>query len=291
MRLRIGLALATVAILCVLTALPAAWYGLNVVGPNFMIVGVNEDPHDGEIRELNGEWSLWDYEISNSTFRERLPDPMEYEDPMFVAPVTDEEIQPPNANAIDVVSNTSVLASGAVIVMALGVFGAWNIARYDRFRAFTSASFFLAALLLLGACFYFGSSLPDAMQADAATGDEYAFGYEFEKYVDTDGELPAYYNDFSGGYPDQTEFDGEQLQYGPGSGWWLAGSGGILALVASAVLFGAPQWQPLRRKSTQVKEVLRYVPVPTVATLRQRRRYPKRMPAVNRVSPGYRKMR
>ncbi|NIP35368.1 MAG: hypothetical protein GWN18_00480, partial [Thermoplasmata archaeon] len=38
-----------------------------------------------------------------------------------------------------------------------------------------------------------------------------------------------------------------------------------------------------------VREVVRYVPIPTVGELRRRRRYPKRMPAVSRNSPSYKR--
>ena len=66
MRLRIGLVLATIAIVAVLFALPASFYHIHVVGPNFIAaMEVNEDPMDQEIRELEGEWNLGTYKIAN----------------------------------------------------------------------------------------------------------------------------------------------------------------------------------------------------------------------------------
>ncbi len=79
MRLRIGLVLATIAIVAVLFALPASWYHIHVVGPNFLVaMEVNEDPFDQEVRELEGEWKLGNYQISNSTWS--VP-PEEFSDP------------------------------------------------------------------------------------------------------------------------------------------------------------------------------------------------------------------
>jgi hypothetical protein len=290
MRLRVGLVLATIAIVCVLSAVPASWYHVNVVGPNFVMameMGVPDPLETEEIREIDGQWSLWDYQITNSSFRPALPEPDLYDDPMFVSPLTDDAVQVPNANAIEVYEDTVVVMSTAIIALAIGAFGAWNIARYDRYRMFTAASFLLAGLLLIGACYHFGTELPGAMEKDSqADFEEEAFGLPFEAYLNTEGGVPAYYTDFAGGYPDSNPEDREQLTYGPGSGWWMSGAGGILALITAGVLFGAPQWAPLKRRAPETREVLRYVPVPTVAALRRRRNYPKKMPAMNRTSPG-----
>jgi hypothetical protein len=253
-----------------------------------MAVGVPEPVETEEIRELNGDFSLWDYRITNETFQ---APPERYEDPMWVSSMGEPEVQIPNENAIEVYEGTTVAIAGAIVALSLGAFGAWNIAKYDRYRWFTAASFMLGALLLLGSCFFFGTQLPDAMETDAATGLEESFGIPFEDYIDPDSDY-GYYFEFSGGYPNEDPRASEQLSYGPGSGWWLAGTGGVFAILAGAMLVGAPQWIPLKRNRPQTREVLRYVPVPTVANLRVRRRYPKKMPAVNRMSPrGYRRVR
>lgn len=281
MRLRIGLVLATIAIVAVLFALPASFYHVHVVGPNFIAaMEINEDPMDQEIRELEGEWNLGNYQISNSTWR--VP-PEEYSDPMTVVPMYGETDEPiPNANAQAVIENTTVAIGAAVVMMGLAAFGAWNIARHDRYRMFTSATFLLAGVLLIGSCMYMGTEMPDAMAADSASGHEDNFGIAFEAYIDPEGGEPGYYNEFSGGYPNNDARNAEQLSYGPGAGWWLAGFSGIMALITAGLFVGAPHWQPLKKESTAPVEIIRYVPVPTVTSLRQRRRYPRRMPAISR---------
>ena len=281
MRLRIGLVLATIAIVAVLFALPASWYHIHVVGPNFLVaMEVNEDPMDQEIRELEGEWNLGNYQISNSTWR---APPELYSDPLTVVPMYEETDEPvPNANAQAVIENTTVAIVAAVFILGLAVFGAWNIARHDRYRMFTAASFLLAGVLLIGACMYMGTEMPSALAADSASGHEDNFGIAFEAYIDPEGGEAGFYNEFSGGYPDNNPRNAEQLDYGPGAGWWLAGFSGVLALITAGLFVGAPNWQPLKKESTAPIEVVRYVPVPTVTSLRQRRRYPRRMPAVSR---------
>jgi len=281
MRLRLGLVLATIAIVAVLFALPASWYHIHVVGPNFIAaMEVNEDPFDQEVRELEGEWKLGNYQISNSTWS--VP-PEEYSDPMTVVPMYEETDEPlPNANAQAVIENTTVAIGGAMFIMSLAAFGAWNIARHDRYRMFTASSFLLAGVLLIGSCLYVGAEMPDALTADSASGHEDNFGIAFEPYIDPEGGEPGFYNEFRGGYPDNDPRNAEQLNYGPGTGWWLAGFSGVLSLITAGLFVGASHWQPLKKTTTAPIEVVRYVPVPTVTSLRQRRRYPRRMPAVSR---------
>ncbi len=283
MRLRIGLILGTIAIVLVLSALPATWYHVNVVGPNFLAaMEVQQDPADAEVRQLEGECGLSNYHISDSSWQQ--PPPL-MDDPMTVVPMYGDTPEPgPNANAQAVYKGTTVAISAAVFALIAGAFGAWNIARHDRHRMFTAASFFLAAVLLVGGCVYFSTELPGAMAADAAAGNEDTFGVAFEPYIDPEGGEPGYYNEFSGGYPNNDPRNREQLQYGAGAGWWLAGAGGVLALITAGLFVGAPQWQSLKRERATPLEVVRYVPVPTVTDLRPRRRYPRRMPAVSRNS-------
>lgn len=283
MRLRIGLVLGTIAIVLVLSALPATWYHVNVVGPNFIAaMEVQEDPADAEVRQLEGECGLYNYQISDSTWQ---APPERYEDPLTVVPMYEEMEGPrPNANAEVVYQNTTVSVAAAVFALILGAFGAWNIARYNRYRMFTAASFVLAAILLVGGCVYFATELPGAMATDAGIGHEDAFGLAFEPYIDPEGGEPGYYNEFSGGYPDNNPQNREQLEYGAGAGWWLASAGGVLALITAGLFVGAPQWQSHKRETMTPMEVVRYVPVPTVTNLRPRRRYPRRMPAVSRNS-------
>lgn len=290
MRLRIGLVLAAIAAVLVLSSLPASWYHVNVVGPNFLLaVGVPDPARTEEIREIDGEFGLYNYHITNSSWQ--VP-PEEYDDPMTVMPLYGQETggQPvPNENAIEVYAGTTAAVAAAIVALALGAFGAWNIARYDRYRWFTAASLALAAVLLVGGCIYFSSALPGALEADAATGHEDTFGMAFSPYIDTTAGEPGFYSEFAGGYPNNDERLPEQLSYGPGAGWWLAGAGGIFAIIAAAVLVGAPMWTPRRRPRTDVVPAVKYVPVPTTDSLRGRRRYPKRMSGVSGNSPALRK--
>lgn len=282
MRLRLGLVLGTLAIVLVLCALPASWYHVNVVGPNFVAaIEAHEEPLDTEIRELDGKMDLRNFQISDSSFQQP---PELTGDPMWVAPLYEDTGEPsPNANVQEVFKDTTVAIGAAVFALGLGAFGAWNIARHDRYRIFTSASFLLAAVLLVGACVHFSNELPGAIATDAA-GSEDSFGAAFEPYLDPEGSGPGFYTEFSGGYPNNDPRNAEQMSYGAGAGWWLAGAGGVFALLTAGVLVAAPQWRSMRREAPARVEVVRYVPVPTVASLRESRRYPRRMPAVSRSS-------
>jgi len=272
MRLHVGLVLGTIAIVAVLCALPAPWYHVHVVGQNFMGVGVNEPSDDVEIRELEGEWNLRNYVINNQTWE---APPERFEEPMTVMPIfepEDPDEPSPNAQAAEVVQTTTVATVGAVVALALGAFGAWNIARLGRYRLFTGASFVLAGILLVGGAYNFGAELPEAMAADADTGLDGTFSLEFEPYLNPDEGDPAFYDEFSGGYADNSERNTEQLSFGPGSGFWLSGIGGVLAAIAGLFLVGAPQYTPKPKGQPKTVEVVRYVPVPTLSNLRLRRR-------------------
>jgi hypothetical protein len=231
-----------------------------------------EPTPDDDIRELQGEWNLRNYVINNQTWE---APPERFEEPMTVMPIFEEvdpnAPPPPNANAAEVVQSTTIATVGAVIALGLGAFGAWNIARFNRFRLFTAASFILAGLLLVGAVANFGTEMPGAMAADAATEQEGTFSLEFDQYLDPDEGEPAYYSEFSGGYPDNNPRNMEQLSFGPGAGWYLAGLGGVMAILTGVVLVAAPMYSA-RPKKERTVEVVRYVPVPSVSTLRLRRR-------------------
>lgn len=273
MRLHVGLILGTIAIVAVLCALPASWYTIHVVGPNFMAIGVNEPTADDDVRELQGEWNLRHYVINNQTWE---APPAETCEPMTVMPIFGEQDPnlppPPNAEAAEVVQTTTIASVAAVVALGLGAFGAWNIARFNRFRLFTAASFILAGLLLVGAVAHFGNALPGAMAADAATEQDGTFSLEFDQYLDPDEGEPAYYSDFSGGYLDNNPRNSEQLSFGPGSGWYLAGVGGVFAILTGIVLVAAPMYSPRSKTTTKTVEVVRYVPVPTLTSFRLRRR-------------------
>jgi hypothetical protein len=165
------------------------------------------------------------------------------------------------------------------------------VAARDRYRWFTAASFFLAALLFLGGCYVFAFTLPEAMHADAQGGSVEAYGILFQHYIDPEGGEPGYYFEFEGSYPNTDPRLREQLEYAPGWGWWLAGAAGVAAIVAAAVLVGAPSLERERDGDGQVEEVVRYVPVPSVEGSKRRRRYPKRMPAISRRSPSLKRGR
>jgi hypothetical protein len=271
--LHIGLVLGTIAIVAVLCALPASWYTVHVVGPNFMAIGANEPTIDDEICELEGEWNLRNYVISNQTWGQP---PERYEDPMTVMPIfepTDPDLPPPpNAQAAEVVQTTVIVSVVAVAALGLGAFGAWNIARFNRFRLFTGASFILAGVLLVGAVYNFGDEMPGAMAADAATEQDGTFITEFEKHLDPSEGEPAFYSEFSGGYADNNPRNNEQLSFGPGAGWYLAGMGGVLAILTGLVLVTAPQYTSRPKANAKAVEVVRYVPVPSITNLRLRRR-------------------
>jgi hypothetical protein len=284
-RLQVGIVLACVAAVAIICALPAPWYQIHVVGPNFdnaMMAG--EEPLDGELRQLDGQWTLWDYELNNATFD--LPPPQSCE-PMSVVDFTASDPANPNANALEVYHATSAMVVGGAIAFAAAAFGAYNVARHDRFRWLTAASMLLAAILLFAAPAYFGFELPGAISDDASTGSPDAFGAAYSPYIDQSAGPPPFYPDFSGGYPNADARDAEQLEYGPGLGFYMAGIGAVLAIIAGAFLFGAPQWGSARA-NVRPREIYRYVPVPVVANAPPVQRYPRRARGIdyNPSSPG-----
>jgi hypothetical protein len=285
MRLRVGLVLCSVATVLVLCALPASWYHITVVGPDYTnAMQVGDPGQDTELRELNGDWSLWKHELTDEPFQ--VPPP-QYTDPLTVNLYGDDEMQAPNANTIDVYSSTSAMVVAGAIGMAAAAFGAFNIARHDRWRAFTAASFVLAGILLFAAPAYFGSQLPSAMACDASTGDPLAFGAEYTPYINPDTVTPGFYKDLSGSYLHQTSNSQEQLTYGPGIGFFLSGAAAVLCLITAGVVYGASQWRPLSTRK-QTREVLRYVPVPVVTNAPTVPRYTRRSGPYEAVStsPG-----
>ncbi|UCC93536.1 MAG: hypothetical protein JSW25_02415, partial [Thermoplasmata archaeon] len=194
-------------------------------------------------------------------------------------------------HAYEVYRETSIVMVAGIGALLLGVYGMWNIAVHDRYRWFTSASFFLAAVLFIGGCYHYGMEMPTAMWSDASSGDAHTFGSLFSPYIDPEGGEPGYYFEFDGGYPSDEPTLGEQLQYGPKAGWWMAGAAGIFALITSAVLVAAPSLEREKGEASETYEVVRYVPIPTVTNVKRRRRYPKRMPAISRNSPGYKRQK
>ncbi len=285
MRLQVGIVLACVAAVAIICALPAPWYQIHVVGPNFenaMMLG--EDPLDTEVRQLDGQWTLWDYELNNATFN---PPPERFEEPMSVVDFTSGDPDNPNANVLEVYHATSAMVVGGVVAFAAAAFGAYNVARHDRFRWFTAASMLLAAILLFAAPAYFGFELPGAFDADASTGSPEAFGAAYSPYIDQTAGPPPFYQDFSGGYPNTDARAAEQLEYGPGLGFYMAGIGAVLAIIAGAFLFGAPQWGSARA-TARPREIYRYVPVPVVANTPPVQRVQRNARGVdfNSTSPG-----
>jgi hypothetical protein len=279
----VGILLGIVPFILILSALPAAWYSVHAVGPDFRTVGPDGPTPDDETRQLDGEWTLFRFRFFNGTWEETNVNP----EPGWQT----RTIQGDGADtyASEVYRETIIAMVAGIGALLLGAFGLWNIAVHDRFRWFTSASFFLAAVLFLGGCYHFGMEMPGGMWSDAALGNPHTFGALFEPYIDPEGGQPGYYFEFDGGYPSDRPTNREQLQYGPRSGWWLAGAAGIFALIASAVLVAAPSFREEQTEAENTYEVVKYVPVPTVTNLKRRRRYPKRMPAVSRNSPTYKR--
>lgn len=286
MRLRIGILLGIVPFILVLSAMPAGWFAIHAVGPDFRTVGPDGPTPADERRQLDGQWTLYEFRFFNETWNDQDQNPSGkwYRFPIIG---DDGSASGPDEYAGEVFIGTALAMGAGIGALFLGVFGMWNIARYDRYRWFTAASFFLAAVLFIGGCYHFGMSLPGAMWSDASVYQEETFGGLFEPYIDPEGGEPGYYFEFDGGYPNDDPGLGEQLQYGPGSGWWLAGAAGIFALIASAVLVAAPSLETEKQAEGPTYEVVRYVPVPAVTNIKRRRRYPKKMPAVSRNSPSY----
>ncbi len=289
MRLRVGIVLGIVAFILVLSALPASWYSIHTVGPDFRTVGPDGPTPEDETRQLDGQWTLYEFRLYNVTWENSDTSPQGRWRTYPIHGGTGDEGTGPNDHAREVLSGVTMALGVGMVALLLGTFGVWNIARRDRFQWFTAASFFLAALLFLGACYHMGMGLPDAMWSDSSSGHEDSYGVIFAPYIDPEGGEPGYYFEFDGGYPSDEPRLREQLQYGPGSGWWLAGAAGIFALMASAVLVAAPSLREEMDGSGKTFEVVRYVPVPTVTNIKRRRRYPKRMPAVSRNSPTYKR--
>ncbi len=287
MRLLVGIVLVVMAFMLALGAPLASFYHVHTVGPDFRTVGPDGPTDEDETRQLDGEWTLTGYRLSNITWdRDMNPGDRDWEQYPFYGEGSDII----NERGKEVYVETGVALLAGVAVMGIGSIGVWYVTRRDRYRWFTAASFFLAGVLFVGGCYHFATALPEAMWSDSSNGED-SFGGFFSPYIDPEGGEPGYYFEFAGGYPSDETWLREQLQYGPRSGWWLMGAAGIAALVASAVLVGAPSWSEEVEATGPTIEVVRYVPVPTVTNLRKRRRYPKRMPAVSRDSPTYRRGR
>lgn len=286
MRLRVGIMLGVVPFILVFSALFAGWFHVHAVGPDFRTVGPDGPTPNDERRQLDGVWTLSEFRFYNATWNGQDSDPT---GKWHTSPIQEEGGPDTSINgqAAEVYSETVLALVAGIWALSLASFGVWNIARHDRWRWFTTASYFLAAVLFLGGCYHYATALPDAMWTDTATGEADSFGALFDHYIDPEGGEPGYYFEFDGGYPNDDPRLGEQLQYGPGAGWWLAGAAGIFALISSALMVAAPSMErEVAQDMGHVEEVVRYVPVPTVGNVKRRRRYPKRMPAVSRNSPG-----
>jgi hypothetical protein len=283
LRLRVGILLGIVPFILIGAALASPWFSIHAVGPDFRTVGPDGPTPEDETRQLDGEWTLFQFRFFNETWNERDLNP----EPGWVTSTIEGDGSDPQT--AEVYLETTIAMVAGIGALFLGLYGMYNIAARDRYRWFTSASFFLAAVLFIGGCYHYGMDMPDAMWSDATSGDSHTFGALFEPYIDPEGGEPGYYFEFDGGYPADDPRLREQLQYGPGSGWWLAGAAGIFCLIASAVLVAAPTYEMERGDPGETYEVVRYVPIPTVTNVRRRRRYPKRMPAVSRNSPTYKR--
>lgn len=287
MRLLGGIVLVVIAFVLVLASPLATFYHVHTVGPDFRTVGPDGPTDEDETRQLDGEWTLTGYQLSNITWdRDMNAWERDWDQYSFYGEGSDIV----NERGRKVYVETGAALVAGVVALGLGSFGIWNVAQRDRYRWFTAASLFLAGVMFAGGCYHFATALPEAMWSDSTSGVG-SFGDFFAPYIDPEGGEPGYFFEFSGGYPSEDSWLREQLQYGPGYGWWLMGAASIAALVASAVMIGAPSWNVERESTGPTIEVVRYVPVPTVTNLRKRRRYPKRMPAVSRNSPTYRKGR
>jgi hypothetical protein len=278
--------LAIVPFVLILLALGGSWWGVHCVGPDFRTLGPDGPGPDDERRQLDGMWTLFEFNFYNATWEGQDSDPQ------WRTSDIQEDGGPStslNGRAAEVYQETILTMAAGIGALCLGAVGLWNITFHDRYRWFTTASFFLAAVLFIGGCYHYGMNLPGAMWSDASVSGGQSFGALFEPYIDPEGGEPGYYFEFDGGYPADDPRLGEQLQYGPRLGWWLAGTAGIFSLIASAVLVAAPSMRDEMDEEGHVQEVVRYVPVPTVGDLKRRRRYPKRMPAVSRNSPGQRR--
>jgi hypothetical protein len=279
----VGILLGIVPFILIGSALAGSWFSIHAVGPDFRTIGPDGPEPEDERRQLDGDWSLFQFRFFNETWNDRDLDP----GPGWTkTSITDDGV---DVFAQEVYMETIIAMFAGIGALVLGVFGMWNIARFDRYRWFTSASFFLAAVLFIGGCYHYSMEMPAAMYSDASSGDPHTFGALFEPFIDPEGGEPGYYFEFDGGYPADDPTLAEQLQYGPGIGWWMAGAAGIFALIASAVLVAAPSLEEEKKESTETYEVVRYVPIPTLTNVKRRRRYPKRMPAVSRNSPTYKR--
>jgi len=287
LRLRAGILLGIIPFILILGALPSTFYTIHTVGPDFRTVGPDGPEPEDETRQLDGEWTMFQFRFYNQTWEGQDADPRDRWNTTSIGSGG----TGPNAAAGDIYTGITVAMAAGILALCFGALGVWNIATRDRFRWFTAASFFLAAVLFLGACYVYSMSLPDAMFSDASAGDPETFGALFAPFIDPEGGEPGYYFEFDGGYPNTDPRLREQLEYGPGLGWWMAGAAGIFALIASSVLVAAPTIEQEREGTPRTTEVVRYVPVPTVTETKRRRRYPKRMPAVSRNSPSYKRKR
>ncbi|NIP35369.1 MAG: hypothetical protein GWN39_00490, partial [Thermoplasmata archaeon] len=225
MRLRVGILLGIVPFILIFSAIPAGWWSVHTVGPDFRTVGPDGPDADDERRQLDGAWSLTEFRFYNATWEGQDSNPS---GKWQITPIQEggDPASSVNGDAAEVYRETILLMAAGIGALCLGAFGMWNIARNDRYRWFTTASLFLAAVLFLGGCYNYGMSLPGAMFSDSTEAGNQSFGGLFEPYIDPEGGEPGYYFEFDGGYPADDPRLGEQLQYGPGMGWWLAGAAG-----------------------------------------------------------------
>ncbi len=75
MRLRIGILLGIVPFILILSAIPAGWWSVHTVGPDFRTVGPDGPDADDERRQLDGAWTLTEFRFYNATWEGQDSDP------------------------------------------------------------------------------------------------------------------------------------------------------------------------------------------------------------------------
>ncbi|UCC94018.1 MAG: hypothetical protein JSW25_04985, partial [Thermoplasmata archaeon] len=75
MRLRVGILLGIVPFILIGAALASSWYSIHAVGPDFRTVGPDGPEPWDERRQLDGEWTLYEFRYFNETWDERDMNP------------------------------------------------------------------------------------------------------------------------------------------------------------------------------------------------------------------------
>jgi len=126
LRLLGGIVLVVIAFVLVLASPLATFYHVHTVGPDFRTVGPDGPTDEDETRQLDGEWTLTGYQLSNITWdRDMNAWERDWDQYSFYGEGSDIV----NERGRKVYVETGAALVAGVVALGLGSFGIWNVAR------------------------------------------------------------------------------------------------------------------------------------------------------------------